>query len=690
MLIIDLRNKRILSKYSYSVVGNKDSDVILFYSHFVQYANHNIYLKVLNDYYADKIDIPADKVRVEDGVLVVEWTMNEASCYGDKLMLQLQFEKDGEIAQSSIAIVTLANTLNVSETIEQQYPRVLEHLQEEIDALGDIDALVEVSYENGIFTFTSKDGTETEVDLSEDFASKDYVDTGLSNKVDKEQGKGLSTNDYTNADKNKLAIAPATYTVDDYQNIPNEILSVVKKGDIIIASGYVFSVIEHAEQSVETRCMFYDGLTECQTVKECQYYGGHFESENNYPFGDVKSVNYAYPDEYGNVRLNIEPKYDGDLTFESITFVGVSGQEYLKKYFPSSLTKKLLRIDGNETGGFLSNLSIRFKSNQLPEKLLNEIENNRLVIRFDYPVGIRNNNGGAGRRSFCHEQNHYSEDNHKRLIYRVKYSDVKTNRFGEKYIEVIRPLYDFMTDMIIPTDGGARFYCLNYYNSYALNALCDEVGETSPTKDFNRPAWCKGRKSSAFGGLSKVKTFGSNLDNPISGYHHFSSEPAPNGNYPTGYNYYGDNLSKTLLERYYQEVCFGLDIHNSIENDYFEVNHLPLRLKDYCFYGDREGEATVFEHDWYYFLQNRQRENGAYVPKGRLKKKNKFVLRPRFAVLMEEDIEDISGAMWKKTYPQSQQQIQIYMPSINLTSYDYEREEYDNYFVIAQVSITPL
>ena len=35
-------------------------------------------------------------------------------------------------------------------------------------------------------------------------ATEEYVDTGLTSKVDKEEGKGLSTNDFTNDYKTKL------------------------------------------------------------------------------------------------------------------------------------------------------------------------------------------------------------------------------------------------------------------------------------------------------------------------------------------------------------------------------------------------------------------------------------------------------------------------------------------------------
>ena len=61
-----------------------------------------------------------------------------------------------------------------------------------------------------------------------DAANKKYVDDGLSNKVDKVTGKGLSTNDFTNADKAKVDAIPSnpkytdtTYTAGDGINISN-------------------------------------------------------------------------------------------------------------------------------------------------------------------------------------------------------------------------------------------------------------------------------------------------------------------------------------------------------------------------------------------------------------------------------------------------------------------------------------
>lgn len=44
--------------------------------------------------------------------------------------------------------------------------------------------------------------------------TKEYVDTGLTSKVDKEEGKGLSTNDFTNEDKEKLYSALQNENID--------------------------------------------------------------------------------------------------------------------------------------------------------------------------------------------------------------------------------------------------------------------------------------------------------------------------------------------------------------------------------------------------------------------------------------------------------------------------------------------
>lgn len=139
MFIIDFRNK-LVSNNCFSIMGNNNVDVIHFYSHFTQYASgYNVYLKVIGDdeTYVDKILIDSENISVEDGALLVKWTMGEVSTQCKKIDVQLQFENgDGSIiAQTRIVSITLGDTINVDEKIGHIYPKVLQLLQEQIDEL---------------------------------------------------------------------------------------------------------------------------------------------------------------------------------------------------------------------------------------------------------------------------------------------------------------------------------------------------------------------------------------------------------------------------------------------------------------------------------------------------------------------------------------------------------------------------
>lgn len=84
------------------------------------------------------------------------------------------------------------------------------------------------SPENDIYiVFTPNAGGQTELlfpktESTENVAYQSYVDTGLSDKVDKIPGKGLSTEDYTTAEKSKLAgIASGATANDTDANLKN-------------------------------------------------------------------------------------------------------------------------------------------------------------------------------------------------------------------------------------------------------------------------------------------------------------------------------------------------------------------------------------------------------------------------------------------------------------------------------------
>ena len=98
MFIVDFRNK-LVSDYRFSIIGNSNVDKVDLVSHFTQYANYSIYLKVRSEdeTYIDKIAIASENVEVDEDVLVCRWTMGAVSTQCKKLYLQLQFEQGEEI-----------------------------------------------------------------------------------------------------------------------------------------------------------------------------------------------------------------------------------------------------------------------------------------------------------------------------------------------------------------------------------------------------------------------------------------------------------------------------------------------------------------------------------------------------------------------------------------------------------------
>lgn len=202
MFIIDFRNK-LVSNNNFSVIGNNNVDVVYFYSHFTQYASgYNVYLKVISEdeRYIDKILIDSENISIEGDALLVKWTMGEVSTQCKKIDVQLQFENnDGSIiAQTRIVSITLGDTIDADTLIPIIYPKILTQLQEQITNLkSDSVASFDMSFANDtlIINLKNKDGN---------IVATDQITIALSNKVDKVEGKGLSTNDFTNALKSKL------------------------------------------------------------------------------------------------------------------------------------------------------------------------------------------------------------------------------------------------------------------------------------------------------------------------------------------------------------------------------------------------------------------------------------------------------------------------------------------------------
>lgn len=218
-MVIDFRNPTI-TKYNYSIVGNKNYDNILFFTHLINAQDYDTYLKFENDEYVDKVKIPDEDIEVdsENEVIKIKWTMTQPATMSKKLKVQLSFEKEANnettlIAQSRVVELSLGNTIDVDGDIPIIYPTIIKQILQDIKDLQDksvasmgvayesdtlmIDlynakhehlgtqlqvsiptslSINNVSYNAGVFTFTHNNGTTDSVDLKDTFYTEDEVD----------------------------------------------------------------------------------------------------------------------------------------------------------------------------------------------------------------------------------------------------------------------------------------------------------------------------------------------------------------------------------------------------------------------------------------------------------------------------------------------------------------------------------
>lgn len=272
-MVIDFRNATI-QKYAYSVVGNRNYDKILFFAHLVDVENFDVYLKLENDEYVDKIKIPDTDVEIDtdNEVVMIKWTMTQIATMCKKLKMQISFENPTDeqhiiIAQTRIVELSLGNTIDFGGDIPIIYPTIIEQILHDIKELEEqviIDLTMSYSndtliiglknYEGTIFeeiqvsvptqlcyvgasynstthilTLTRNNNQTTEIDFSD-------IYTELDKKVDKVQGMGLSHNDYSDDEKQKVASntnARHTHSnkelLDTYTQTENDLADAVAK-----------------------------------------------------------------------------------------------------------------------------------------------------------------------------------------------------------------------------------------------------------------------------------------------------------------------------------------------------------------------------------------------------------------------------------------------------------------------------
>jgi len=183
-----------------------------------------------------------------------------------KLYLQLIFKKNNEIFKTNIFYIVFNPSVCATQYLQNEYQDTIEYIMENKADLSNIDELKNKKLDKDIFyNFSDSQNVinSTKVDKTEgkDLSSNDYTDAEknkllnlpsrsewdenmnlkadaasvydretadfkLSKKVDKEDGKELSSNDYTDAEKNKLLNLPNRSDWDEDMNLKADAASV--------------------------------------------------------------------------------------------------------------------------------------------------------------------------------------------------------------------------------------------------------------------------------------------------------------------------------------------------------------------------------------------------------------------------------------------------------------------------------
>ena len=156
---------------------------------------------------------------------------------------------------------------------DSTWNRNIEYIEEENDMAGqDINSLVHFKDKNGninnIYPATKIENVEGLQTALNAKANSSDVTSGLAGKVDKETGKGLSTNDYTTTEKNKLAgiEAQANKTVVDNAlsaSSPNPVQNSVIKAALDEQNSSLVAVtsrVSQAETDIDTQSARIDNI----------------------------------------------------------------------------------------------------------------------------------------------------------------------------------------------------------------------------------------------------------------------------------------------------------------------------------------------------------------------------------------------------------------------------------------------
>ena len=260
--------------YEHSIVGNSNVDVIKFVlqsSICSEYSledleGFNAFIKVQSagKEYIDKISAESS-YDSDKGTLTIEFQLQAKTTQFRNIALQLQFEESNGIvvAQSEIVALTLKGNINADEEIPDKYPSVLTQIETE---LGDHEVRIEALEESGggtsigsvVVDFDKDDLYVGIKDKQGQTIAGNNTTIPLSDKVDKESGKGLSSNDFTDEDKAKLDADYSKSEIDTLLSGKQDTLTFddvpTENSNNPVKSGGVYSANEIIRAVAEGKC----------------------------------------------------------------------------------------------------------------------------------------------------------------------------------------------------------------------------------------------------------------------------------------------------------------------------------------------------------------------------------------------------------------------------------------------------
>lgn len=200
------------NKIKFAVKRNNKANIIIFKLEKQQEditldTSNNFYVKIqscLNKTFFDKDS--QVQITEDENYIYLAWTMLRKHTQFKNIDVQIQYEASGDIVwQTSIINIDLFANIPADEEIENLYPSILTNFENRIKEL-------EEGQQGNIQWGKLTGNIEEQEDLMEEFGKK----------VDKVVGKGLSTNDFSNEEKEKLVgITPQATKVVVLQSTPN-------------------------------------------------------------------------------------------------------------------------------------------------------------------------------------------------------------------------------------------------------------------------------------------------------------------------------------------------------------------------------------------------------------------------------------------------------------------------------------